>query len=322
MATDENVTLSFDRTIDRRKVASIRGFQVFITDVHGLGDGRVALAAQLPTCHRYFNDHGSMAAADPLLIMEVCRQAGLATAYELGVSTNVVLITEEWDLRVAESGTWSTRRTRDRPAYRRAGSPGLACAAAALALEPASSASSSKGSRSRPCLARASSWAMKNLRFSEPRSGATHLRGRRTWSIAGSRAGSATHRRQARSTECSAGRPGTQRWRSVGTGRIAAGESCPVRPLLRPRHDASSHRGRSAVDRVGRDCVSRWGPRSHLSRLAGKFKRFAELDSTVTVRAALLPAEAAAQEFHVVVEQDGELVAEIDLTMTRSSGRS
>jgi hypothetical protein len=45
---------------------------------------------------------------DPLLVMEVGRQATLASAHELGVPIDVVLISEEFDLRITDSDVWRT----------------------------------------------------------------------------------------------------------------------------------------------------------------------------------------------------------------------
>jgi hypothetical protein len=59
-------------------------------------------------------------------------------------------------------------------------------------------------------------------------------------------------------------------------------------------------------------------PDRYLARLTGRFARFAELDSPVTLRAAWSASEAAEREFGVVVEQEGQVVAEIAPTMART----
>jgi hypothetical protein len=95
--------LSYDRTWDRRKVHRTAVSEVFVTDAVVCDQQTVRVAAQTPPCHAYFGDHvPTPDAADPLLLMEICRQSGLVTAYELGVPTDVVLATEDWDLTIVE----------------------------------------------------------------------------------------------------------------------------------------------------------------------------------------------------------------------------
>lgn len=105
--SDTDVELSFDRTIDRSQVHRTAVSEVFLTDVRALDERRVVLAGQLPSCHSYFNDHADQGSAvDPLLIMEVGRQATLASAHELGVPADVVLISSGFELRVTDPDLW------------------------------------------------------------------------------------------------------------------------------------------------------------------------------------------------------------------------
>ncbi|MFC2570065.1 MAG: AfsA-related hotdog domain-containing protein [Schaalia sp.] len=93
--------LSYERTWHRAKTHRNAVAEVFVTDAVVGTDGRVRAAAQTPPCHSFYGDHSPRpASADPLLLMEVCRQAGLVTAYELGVAMDTILATGEWDLRV------------------------------------------------------------------------------------------------------------------------------------------------------------------------------------------------------------------------------
>jgi hypothetical protein len=102
-----DVTLSYDRTIDRAQVHRRAVAEVFLTDIHAVDGQRVAVAGQLPTCHSYFSDHAAVdAPADPLLVMEVARQATLASAHELGIPRDTVLISSEFELEIIDPEAW------------------------------------------------------------------------------------------------------------------------------------------------------------------------------------------------------------------------
>lgn len=78
----------------RRAVA-----EVFITDLHEVSDSAVRLCAQVPACHILFNDHEPwLASVDPMALAEISRQAGLVTAYALGIPESSTLATHEWHL--------------------------------------------------------------------------------------------------------------------------------------------------------------------------------------------------------------------------------
>ncbi|MDT7729664.1 MAG: 2-oxo-3-(phosphooxy)propyl 3-oxoalkanoate synthase [Actinomycetota bacterium] len=318
---DENVALTFDRTIDRCQVHRSAVSEVFITDVHALGGTRVALAAQLPTCHAYFNDHGSTV-VDPLLIMEVCRQAGLATAYELGVSTDVVLITEDWDLWVAEPGAWNgaepvtdlridsefawTRVRRGRP---RAGICEQRVFAQGRQVATLNATSRFLNYEELAVLRTAQRgtpppWSADLAARPDPELVQPHIVGRhdcRNVLLAGLRR---------------------------GPGELSARVALPLanRALFDHSYDhvtmqvlIEAARQLSVVAVTAPDdAIHQW----RLTRFAGRFTRFAELDSAVTVRTASPVLETDVREFHVIVEQEGEHVAEVELTLAHDEGRS
>ena len=121
MATDASAgslpvtdfSLSFAQTVDRRLVHRRAVSEVFLTDVRAVGATRVLVGAQLPTCHGYFDDRADEgvragSAVDALLVMEICRQASLASAHELGVPTDTILISAELDLDITDPEAWRT----------------------------------------------------------------------------------------------------------------------------------------------------------------------------------------------------------------------
>lgn len=86
----EDTELSYSRTVDRDLVHRDSLGEVFLTDLRASGrtnesghhPGYTA-AAQLPRSHAYYGDHLLRPSAyDPVLLLEACRQAGLAGAHE------------------------------------------------------------------------------------------------------------------------------------------------------------------------------------------------------------------------------------------------
>ncbi len=74
--------LGFARTIDRSFVHRESLAEVFVTDTQPLGADAHAAAAQLPRSHAYFGDHLLQPRLyDPVLLLEACRQMGLAIAH-------------------------------------------------------------------------------------------------------------------------------------------------------------------------------------------------------------------------------------------------
>ncbi|MFJ3644507.1 ScbA/BarX family gamma-butyrolactone biosynthesis protein [Streptomyces murinus] len=92
--------LRFDEPLERWMVHRHAADEVFVTDHVALGDSRFAVAARLPTAHRYFNDDLSLSASiDPMLLLECSRQAGTLVAHcHLGVSTDTAFLIAEWTI--------------------------------------------------------------------------------------------------------------------------------------------------------------------------------------------------------------------------------
>lgn len=75
--------LSHTRTVDRGLVHRAALGEVFLTDIRAIDAVHYLAAAQLPRSHHYWGDHLlSPAAYDPVLLLEVCRQAALAGAHQ------------------------------------------------------------------------------------------------------------------------------------------------------------------------------------------------------------------------------------------------
>lgn len=92
--------LRFDRLLERSLVHRHADDEVFVTDHVALDDGRFAVAARLPSAHRYFNDDpGPSAPVDPMLLLECSRQAGTVVAHRhLGVPTDTAFLIAEWSI--------------------------------------------------------------------------------------------------------------------------------------------------------------------------------------------------------------------------------
>lgn len=90
--------LDFNQTLPRQLVHRIAVAEVFLTDARRVGNEQVWIGAQLPTAHAYFHDHTDLSRIDPMLLMEICRQATLATAHILDVPKDVTLISQELQL--------------------------------------------------------------------------------------------------------------------------------------------------------------------------------------------------------------------------------
>jgi hypothetical protein len=106
--------LSFSTTVARSLVHRAAVCEVFLTDHADLGGGRFALAAQLPRTHAYFSDHlAAQATYDPLLLLEVCRQASILVTHRyLGVAPDQKFVFGTGEFAV-----------QDRPALRIGASP-------------------------------------------------------------------------------------------------------------------------------------------------------------------------------------------------------
>lgn len=82
MSATTDATLSYTRTVSRSLVHRAAICEVFLTDATRLNDGEYEIAAQLPRVHSYYSDHISAPAAyDPLLLVEIFRQASIFVAH-------------------------------------------------------------------------------------------------------------------------------------------------------------------------------------------------------------------------------------------------
>ncbi len=72
--------LAFDALVPRRLVHRAAVGEVFLTDAAALGEDRFVVAAQLPRTHSFFSDR-LVPYYDPLLMIEVARQAALLIAH-------------------------------------------------------------------------------------------------------------------------------------------------------------------------------------------------------------------------------------------------
>lgn len=99
----DSAKLSFDRTIERQLVHRAAVSEVFLTDILRVDANNVLIGAQLPRCHGYFSDHaGWSKTVDPLMIFEVARQATLASAHELDVPADTILISSDFELDLTD----------------------------------------------------------------------------------------------------------------------------------------------------------------------------------------------------------------------------
>ncbi|MEU5856394.1 ScbA/BarX family gamma-butyrolactone biosynthesis protein [Nocardiopsis dassonvillei] len=81
-AGTEGPALDYERTVDRTVVHRESLAEVFVTDTQPLGGDAHAAAAQLPRSHAYYGDHLLRPRRhDPVLLLEACRQVGLAIAH-------------------------------------------------------------------------------------------------------------------------------------------------------------------------------------------------------------------------------------------------
>lgn len=102
-------SLSFDRTIERQRVHRTAISEVFLTDIQVTGTSDVLIAAQLPSSHAFFHDH-IRGGIDPLLFLEVARQATIASAHALGVPPDSILISSDFELSLNQKTIRELRR--------------------------------------------------------------------------------------------------------------------------------------------------------------------------------------------------------------------
>jgi hypothetical protein len=93
--------LAVDRTIDRALVHRASVAEVFVTDIQVVGELDHVAAAQLPLSHGYYSDHVRRPAVfDPVLLLEVGRQVGIAGAHLVGIPADVVMLVGDFSLRL------------------------------------------------------------------------------------------------------------------------------------------------------------------------------------------------------------------------------
>ena len=107
---DETITidpdiedLHYDRTVDRHKVHRAAVSEVFLTDIRRQSAQHVLVAAQLPSSHSFFHDsiyNDAEGTPDALLLLEIARQATIASAHEVGVDAGNTLISNEFGLTI------------------------------------------------------------------------------------------------------------------------------------------------------------------------------------------------------------------------------
>lgn len=96
-------TLTYTRTIDRRDVHRLAVSEVLLTDQRQTGKLDVAAAAQLPLNHSYFSDHvDDPPRFDILLLVEACRQAGIAGSHLLGLPRDTIMLVGSFDITVPD----------------------------------------------------------------------------------------------------------------------------------------------------------------------------------------------------------------------------
>ncbi len=99
----DTTPLAFEHTVERGLVHRKAVSEVFLTDLKTVDDRSVIIGAQLPRCHGYFNDHARASPyVDPLLYLEVARQAILASAHAIGVPADVIMISGDCELEVID----------------------------------------------------------------------------------------------------------------------------------------------------------------------------------------------------------------------------
>ncbi|GAB2691075.1 ScbA/BarX family gamma-butyrolactone biosynthesis protein [Nocardia thraciensis] len=101
------------RTISRLLAHRCAVSEVFVTSLHAVSPDEFVAGAQLPRMHAYYGDHAEPLAAhyDPLLVMEVARQAAIALTHEyFGVPTDMAFIVRTFNGAAADSDAWSIGR--------------------------------------------------------------------------------------------------------------------------------------------------------------------------------------------------------------------
>jgi hypothetical protein len=100
-------TDNFRQTVDRALIHREALCEVFLTDVVRVSETDFVAAAQLPRSHAYYGDHiQRVVRYDPVLLLEVSRQTGLAIAHQFcGVPFGHKFILTRLDIRIDQLST-------------------------------------------------------------------------------------------------------------------------------------------------------------------------------------------------------------------------
>ena len=103
--------LRFGGPVERSLVHRHATSEVFVTDHVALADHRIAVAARLPSDHRYFTDEPpAPALVDPMLLLECSRQAGTLVAHRhLGVPADTAFLISEWAIALDDESLMAPR---------------------------------------------------------------------------------------------------------------------------------------------------------------------------------------------------------------------
>jgi hypothetical protein len=101
---DHEAGLEYVQTLDRRMVHRLAVSEVFVTDQRQSGELAVRAAAQLPLSHAYYSDHTQARARfDVLLLVEACRQAGIAGAHLLGLPVDTIMLVSSFGVEITDA---------------------------------------------------------------------------------------------------------------------------------------------------------------------------------------------------------------------------
>ncbi|MFI0816209.1 ScbA/BarX family gamma-butyrolactone biosynthesis protein [Streptomyces sp. NPDC021098] len=98
--------LDFSRTVPKDLVHREALSELFLTDSRKLTDGHFVAAAQIPPSHAYYTDHTGRSPIDPLLLLECCRQAETHAVHaHFGAPRATVFILRSWSMRLPGAAT-------------------------------------------------------------------------------------------------------------------------------------------------------------------------------------------------------------------------
>ncbi|GAB6898072.1 AfsA-related hotdog domain-containing protein [Kineosporia succinea] len=94
--------LLFSRTVDRQMIHRAAVSEVFVTDVRAVTDRLCRVGVQLPCSHSYYSDHcQDVPLADVLLVLEACRQAAIGGAHVVtGIPVGESMLVNRFEITV------------------------------------------------------------------------------------------------------------------------------------------------------------------------------------------------------------------------------